>query len=81
MSENFAELLEESLSQSVMKPGAVIEAEVVDISADFVIVNAGLKSEAEIPVNQFKDAAGNLDIEVGEKLVGKDVVFDWFVFK
>ena len=79
MSENFAELLEESLSHSVMKPGAVIEAEVVDISADFIIVNAGLKSEAEIPVNQFKDAAGNLDIAVGEKVeVAIEVVEDGF---
>ncbi|HAG45312.1 MAG TPA: 30S ribosomal protein S1 [Gammaproteobacteria bacterium] len=79
MSENFAQLLEESLSHSVMKPGAVIEAEVVDISADFVIVNAGLKSEAEIPVNQFKDAAGNLDIAVGDKVeVAIEVVEDGF---
>jgi small subunit ribosomal protein S1 len=79
MSENFAQLLEESLSHSVMKPGAVIEAEVVDISADFVIVNAGLKSEAEIPVNQFKDGAGNLDIAVGDKVeVAIEVVEDGF---
>ena len=79
MSENFAQLLEESLSHSVMKPGAVIEAEVVDISADFVIVNAGLKSEAEIPVNQFKNAAGNLDIAVGDKVeVAIEVVEDGF---
>ena len=62
-----------------MKPGAVIEAEVVDISADFIVVNAGLKSEAEIPVNQFKDAAGNLDIAVGEKVeVAIEVVEDGF---
>ena len=79
MSENFAQLLEESLSRSVMKPGAVIEAEVVDISADFIIVNAGLKSEAEIPVSQFKDAAGNLDIVIGEKVeVAIEVVEDGF---
>ena len=46
MSENFAELLEESLKNSVMQIGAVISAEVVDINADYVVVNAGLKSEA-----------------------------------
>lgn len=79
MSENFAELLEESLGRSVMKPGAVIEAEVVDISADFITVNAGLKSEAEIPVSQFKDAAGDLGITVGEKVeVAIEVVEDGF---
>ena len=51
MSETFAELLEESLNSSEMKPGAVIEAEVVDINGDYVIVNAGLKSESEIPAS------------------------------
>lgn len=66
MSENFAELLEESLKQAVMRPGAVIQAEVVSVNADFVTVNAGLKSEAEIPVSQFKDAKGEVGVDVGD---------------
>jgi len=68
MSENFAELLEESLKQSVMKPGAVIQAEVIEVNGDFVIVNAGLKSEAEIPSSQFRDAEGNLSVGVGDNV-------------
>tara|TARA_B100000029_G_scaffold515480_1_gene622684 strand:+ start:5834 stop:7537 length:1704 start_codon:yes stop_codon:yes gene_type:complete len=66
MSENFAELLEESLKQAVMRPGAVIQAEVVSVNTDFVTVNAGLKSEAEIPASQFKDAKGDVIVEIGD---------------
>jgi small subunit ribosomal protein S1 len=66
MSENFAELLEESLKNSVMQIGAVISAEVVDINADYVVVNAGLKSEAEIPATQFRDADGAVSVTIGD---------------
>ena len=66
MSENFAELLEESLKQSVMRPGAVITAEVVGLNADFVTVSAGLKSEAEIPVSQFRDSKGEVAVNIGD---------------
>jgi small subunit ribosomal protein S1 len=50
MSESFAELFEESLTRSNMKTGQVISAEVLRIDHNFVVVNAGLKSEAFIPV-------------------------------
>ena len=53
MSENFEQLLEESFKNSVMQTGAVIVAEVVDLNSDYIIVNAGLKSESEIPATQF----------------------------
>ena len=66
MPENFAELLEESLKQSVMRPGAVIKAEVVGLNADFVTVSAGLKSEAEIPVSQFRDSKGEIAVNIGD---------------
>ncbi len=66
MSESFAELLEESLNSSEMAPGAVIEAEVVDINGDFVIVNAGLKSESEIPASQFRDSEGAVQVNIGD---------------
>ena len=66
MSESFAELLEESLNSSEMKPGAVIEAEVVDINGDYVIVNAGLKSESEIPASQFRDSEGAVQVNIGD---------------
>ncbi len=68
MSESFAELLEESLSSSEMKPGAVIEAEVVDINGDYVIVNAGLKSESEIPASQFRDSEGAVQVNIGDRV-------------
>ena len=68
MSDNFAELLEESLKQAVMRPGAVIQAEVVSVNTDFVTVDAGLKSEAEIPVSQFKDAKGDVGVNVGDRV-------------
>ncbi|HCK76139.1 MAG TPA: 30S ribosomal protein S1 [Gammaproteobacteria bacterium] len=49
-----------------MQTGAVISAEVVDINGDYVVVNAGLKSESEIPATQFRDADGAVSIQVGD---------------
>ncbi len=66
MTESFAELFEESIADTVMSAGAVIEGEVVDIGGDFVIVNAGLKSESEIPASQFKNDRGELTVSVGD---------------
>ena len=51
-----------------MKPGAVIEAEVVDINGDYVIVNAGLKSESEIPASQFRDTEGAVQVNIGDRV-------------
>ncbi len=53
MSESFAELFEESLGKTQMRPGSIIPGTVVQIDSDFVIVNAGLKSEGVIPLSQF----------------------------
>jgi len=66
MTESFAELFEKSIADTVMAPGAVIEGEVVDMEGDFVIVNAGLKSESEIPAAQFKNDRGELTVSVGD---------------
>jgi small subunit ribosomal protein S1 len=68
MSENFEQLLEESFKNSVMQTGAVIVAEVVDLNSDYVIVNAGLKSESEIPATQFRDADGAVSIQIGDQV-------------
>ncbi len=79
MSESFAELLEESFKKSQMNPGAVIEAEVVDVNGDFVVVNAGLKSESEIPAVQFRDSEGNVSVTVGDRVeVAIETVEDGF---
>ena len=68
MSENFEQLLEESFKNSIMQTGAVIVAEVVDLNSDYVIVNAGLKSESEIPATQFRDADGSVSIQIGDQV-------------
>lgn len=68
MSEDFAALLEESLSGVVMKPGEVIMGEVLEINSDFVIVGAGLKSDAEIHAAEFKNPAGELTVKVGDQV-------------
>ena len=53
MSESFAALFEESLQRTEMRPGEVIPAEVVRVEHNFVVVNAGLKSEAYLPIEEF----------------------------
>ena len=53
MSENFAEMFEQSITNMNMRVGEIITGEVVEINRDVVIVNAGLKSEGVIPVEQF----------------------------
>jgi small subunit ribosomal protein S1 len=68
MSESFAELFEESIAKTVMSPGAVIMGEIVDVEGEFVIVNAGLKSEAAIPAEEFRDDKGDLTVNVGDSV-------------
>ena len=65
MSESFAELFEESQKRTEMRPGEVITAEVVAVEHNFVVVNAGLKSEAYIPIEEFKNDQGQVDVEPG----------------
>jgi small subunit ribosomal protein S1 len=64
--ESFASLFEESLSHQEMRIAEVITAEVVVIDGNFVIVNAGLKSESLIPIEEFKDDRGALEVVVGD---------------
>lgn len=64
--ENFAQLLEEYSATQEMNPGEVITAEVVEITDKFVIVNAGLKSESLIDINEFKNPQGELEVKVGD---------------
>ncbi len=79
MSESFAELFEESLSGTDMRPGAIVMAKVMAIDSEEVVVNAGLKSEAVIPISQFMDEAGTLEVEVGDEVeVALDTVEDGF---
>ena len=66
MSESFASLFEESLKRAEMRTGEVITAEVVRIEHSFVVVNAGLKSEAYVPIEEFKSDQGELEVQVGD---------------
>src|SRR5487761_2536765 len=63
---NFAALFEESLTRQEMRIGEVITAEVVRVDMNFVVVNAGLKSESFIPVEEFRNDAGEVEAKVGE---------------
>jgi small subunit ribosomal protein S1 len=64
--ESFAALFEESLARQEMRSGEVITAEVISIDSDHVIVNAGLKSESVIDAAEFKNAAGEIEVAVGD---------------
>lgn len=79
MSESFAELFEQSHIESKMKPGSIVSATVVDVNNDIVVVNAGLKSEGLIPIEQFYDENGNLEVSIGDEVdVALDAVEDGF---
>ena len=79
MSESFAELFEESLAKTQMRPGAIITGTIVKVDNDFVTVNAGLKSEGVIPISQFTDDSGEVNVHVGDAVeVALDTVEDGF---
>src|SRR5210317_1148706 len=79
MSESFAELFEESFASQQIKPGSIITGTVVAVNDDVVIVSAGLKSEAVIPLEQFKNDKGEGEISVGDEVeVALDAVEDGF---
>ena len=77
MSESFAELFEESFASKNIKPGTIINGTIVEINTDVVVVSAGLKSEAVIPIDQFQSEKN--DISVGDEIeVALDAVEDGF---
>src|SRR5256714_14761629 len=64
--ESFAALFEESLNRKEMRVGEVITAEVLSIDDNFVVVNAGLKSESTIAIEEFRSDAGEVEVKVGD---------------
>jgi small subunit ribosomal protein S1 len=77
MSESFSELFEQSLANQRIKPGQILTGKVVSVSDDVVIVNVGLKSEAVIPVEQFRNERGELEVAAGDDVeVALDAVED-----
>ncbi|EPA0578934.1 TPA: 30S ribosomal protein S1 [Salmonella enterica] len=79
MTESFAQLFEDSLKEIETRPGSIVRGVVVAIDKDVVLVDAGLKSESAIPAEQFKNAQGELEIQVGDEVdVALDAVEDGF---
>ncbi len=73
MTENFKELFEASLQETEMRVGKIIKATVVAIDREFAWVDAGLKSESIVPLDQFKNDQGEVEVAVGDEI---DVVLD-----
>ncbi|MDO6426948.1 30S ribosomal protein S1 [Thalassotalea sp. 1_MG-2023] len=79
MTENFAQLFEESLKEIETRPGSIIKGTVVAINKDNVLVDAGLKSESVISIDQFKSSTGEVEINVGDEVdVALDATDDGF---
>ena len=79
MTENFAQLFEESLANTRIRPGTILTGLVVEVSPDVVVVSAGLKSEAIIPTSQFRNERGEVEVQVGDEVeVALDAVEDGF---
>ena len=62
MTESFQQLFEQSLASQQIKPGQILTGIVVDVNADVVIVSVGLKSEAVIPAEQFRNENGEMEV-------------------
>src|SRR5689334_23305515 len=80
MTESFAELFEASQANlAKLKPGAIVKGIVVDVRNDVVVVNAGLKSEGIVPIEQFRNDAGELEVKLGDEVkVALDAIEDGF---
>ena len=79
MSEDFSTLLEESISKLQVKAGTIINGTVIDVKKDLVIVNAGLKSEGMIPIDQFIGFDGKIEVQEGDTVeVTVDAIEDGF---
>jgi small subunit ribosomal protein S1 len=68
MTESFAQLFEQSLANQRIRPGMILTGLVVDVGDDMVIINVGLKSEAVIPLEQFKNERGEIEVKAGDSV-------------
>ena len=79
MQSEFESLFQESIKDIDMTPGSIINAKVIDIREDFIVISAGLKSEGIIPRNQFINSDGELEISLGDTVeVVLDIVEDGY---
>ncbi len=77
MSESFSEMFEQSLANQRIKPGQILTGQVISVGEDMVIVNVGLKSEANIPIEQFRNERGEIEVVAGDAVeVALDAVED-----
>jgi small subunit ribosomal protein S1 len=77
VTESFSEMFEQSLANQRIRPGMILTGLVIDVGPDVVIVNVGLKSEAVIPLDQFKNERGEVEVKAGESVeVALDSVED-----
>jgi small subunit ribosomal protein S1 len=77
MTESFAQLFEQSLANQRIRPGMILTGLIIDVTSDVVIVNVGLKSEAVIPLEQFKNERGEVEVKAGDQVeVALDSVED-----
>jgi len=77
MTESFAQMFEESLASQRIRPGQILTGRVIEVTADVVVVSAGLKSEAVIPTQQFRNERGEIEVKVGDDVeVALDSVED-----
>jgi small subunit ribosomal protein S1 len=66
MSESFSELFEQSLANQNIRPGMILTGRVISVGDDMVVVNVGLKSEAVIPLDQFRNERGEIEVVAGD---------------
>ena len=77
MTESFEQLFEQSIASQQIRPGQILTGTVVDVNADVVIVSVGLKSEAVISADQFRDENGEMEVAIGDEVeVALDAVED-----
>ena len=75
----FETLFQDSMSKIDMTPGSIVTATVIEIRDDYVVINAGLKSEGIIPKHQFLDLNGELEIALGDQVeVTLDIIEDGY---
>ena len=68
MTESFAQLFEQSIANQRIRPGMILTGLIVDVGDDMVVVNVGLKSEAVIPLEQFKNERGEIEVKAGDSV-------------
>jgi small subunit ribosomal protein S1 len=77
MTESFSELFEQTLANQRIRPGMILTGRVISVGDDMVVVSVGLKSEAVIPIEQFRNERGELEVAAGDDVeVALDAVED-----